>query len=181
MPRGRDEDLGTELPQRHTFVYFLVIAAAVLAVPVVQTARRSLAESGGTAIAAWAMTAVMLVLLVVVPLLLARSILVRHTFVSGDAVSIVASGEVRQQIAFDDMTEVRVRFSGRGGETVRNDKVFLLGDLTTGRGTVLVSRFHVHTLQPLLRRLASEVAERPELLTSDAERDFFEHALSTAP
>jgi hypothetical protein len=175
------DGLGTELPQRHTFVYFLVIAAVVLAVPVVRTARRAAGEVGGTAIGLWATTVVMLLIFIVVPLLLARGIVVRHTYVSEDAVSIVRAGEVRQQIAFDDLTEVKVRFSGRGGETFRNDKVFLIGTPSTGRGNVLVSRFYVDSLQPLLRRLAAEVEERPELLTSDTERDYFEYALSTAP
>lgn len=175
------DGLGTELPQRHTFVWFLLIAALVFAVPVVRTARKALGESGGTAIGAWAMAAVMALVLVVVPLLLVRGILARHTYVSDEAVSVVTGGEVRQQIAFDDLTEIRVRYSGRGGTTLRNEKVFLSGPLRTGRGTVLVSRFYVDTLQPLLRRLEAEIAERPELLKGEVERDYFDHALSTAP
>jgi hypothetical protein len=173
--------LGTELPQRHSVAYALLVAAVVLAVPCVRMAQRSWGESGGTAVGAWAMTAVMVLVLVLVPLLLARSILTRHTYVSAEAVTITRGDVVRQQVAYDDLTEVRVRFSGRGGDTMRNDKVFLVGRLTTGRGAVLVSRFQVETLQPLLQRLAVEVAERPELLTSDVERDYFEHALATAP
>lgn len=175
------DGLGTELPQRHTFVWFLLIAALVLAVPCVRMARRALDETGGAAAGAWAMTAVMLLVLVVVPLLLVRSILVRHTYVSEDAVTIVAGGEVKQQLAFADVTEVKVRFSGRGGDTFRNEKVFLAGTLREGRGTVLVSRFHVDTLQPLLARLADEVEQRPELLRGDVERAYFEHAMSTSP
>ena len=175
------DGLGTELPQRHTFVWFLLIAALVFAVPVVRTAQRALGESGGTAIGAWAMAAVMALVLVVVPLLLVRSIVSRHTYVSEEAVSVVTGGEVRQQIAFDDLTEVKVRFTGRGGETFRNEKIFLAGPLRTGRGNVLVSRFYVDSLRPLLERLAVEVEQRPELLTSDAERGFFEHAMTTSP
>ena len=175
------DGLGTELPQRHTFVWFLLIAALVFAVPVFRTARTALGESGGTAIGGWAMAAVMALVLVVVPLLLVRSILARHTYVSDEAVSVVAGGEVRQQIAFDDLTEVKVRYSGRGGSTLRNEKVFLNGPLRTGSGTVLVSRFYVDSLQPLLQRLEAEVAERPELLQGEVERGYFEHALTTAP
>lgn len=175
------DDLGTELPQRHTFVWFLLLAALLLAVPCVRMARRSWGESGATAVGAWAMTAVMALVLVVVPLLLVRSILNRHTYVSEGAVTIVIGERVRQQIAFDDVTEVKVRYSGRGGETFRNEKVFLTGALREGRGAVLVSRFHVDTLQPLLERLAVEVEQRPELLSGDVERAYFEHALRTTP
>lgn len=175
------DGLGTELPQRHTNALFLLIAALVFAVPCVRMVRSSWGESGGTAVGAWAMTAVMVLLLVVIPLLLVRGILTRHTYVSDETVSVVKGGEVSQQIAFDDLTEIKVRFSGRGGDTFRNEKVFLTGPLRTGRGNVLVSRFYVDSLQPLLERLAAEVAERPELLSSDVERDYFEHALTTAP
>ncbi len=178
----RDVDgLGTELPQRHTVVWFLLIAALVFAVPVLRTGRSAMGESGGPAIGGWAMAAVMALVLVVVPLLLVRSILARHTYVSDEAVSVVTGGDVRQQIAFDDLAEVKVRFSGRGGSTLRNEKVFLSGSLRTGSGTVLVSRFHVDSLQPLLQRLEAEVAERPELLKGEVERDVFERALATAP
>jgi hypothetical protein len=175
------DGLGTELEQRHTFVWFLLIAALVFAVPVVRTVRAAMGESGGTAIGGWAMAAVMALVLVVVPLLLVRSILVRHTYVSDEAVSVVTGGEVRQQIAFDDLTEVKVRYSGRGGSTLRNEKVFLSGPLRAGSGSVLVSRFYVDSLQPLLQRLEAEVAERPELLQGEVEREYFEHALTTAP
>ena len=175
------DGLGTELPQRHTFVWFLLIAALVFAVPVFRTARAAMGASGGAAIGGWAMAAVMALVLVVVPLLLVRSILARHTYVSDEAVSVVTGGEVRQQITFDDLTEVKVRYSGRGGSTLRNEKVFLGGPLRTGSGTVLVSRFYVDSLQPLLQRLEAEVAERPELLQGEVEREYFEHALTTAP
>ena len=174
------DGLGTELPQRHTFVWVLLVAALVFAVPVVRTAVKAMGESGGTAAGGWAMAAVMALVLVVVPLLLVRSIVSRHTYVSDEAVSVVSGGEVRQQIAFDDLTEVRVRYSGRGG-VLRNEKVFLSGPLRTGSGTVLVSRFYVDSLQPLLQRLAAEVAERPALLKGDVEQEYFEHALTTAP
>jgi hypothetical protein len=173
--------LGTELPQRSTITWILLAAAVVFLVPCVRTARRALGESGGTAAGLWAMTAVMALLLVVVPLLIARSIHQRHTYVSDEAVSIVTGDELRQQIAFDDLTAVKVRYSGRGGSTFRNEKVFLEGPLRTGSGTVLVSRMYVDSLQPLLRRLAAEVAERPELLAGEVERDYFEHALTTSP
>jgi hypothetical protein len=175
------DGLGTELPQRHTFVWVLLIAAAVFAVPVVRTVVKAMGESGGTAIGAWAMAAVMALVLVVVPLLLVRSILSRHTYVSEDAVSVVTGGELRQQIAFDDLTEVKVRFTGDGGKFMPNEKIFLAGQPQTGRGTILVSRFYVDSLQPLLRRLEAEVANRPELLQGDLERDYFEHAVKTAP
>lgn len=175
------DGLGTELPQRTTMMWILVGAAVIFLVPCVRTARRALGESGGTAAGFWAMTAVMLLLLVVVPLTIARSVHQRHTYVSDEAVTIVKGDEVSQQIAFDDLTEVKVRFSGRGGETFRNEKIFLAGPLRTGRGNVLVSRFYVDSLRPLLERLAVEVEQRPELLTSDAERGFFEHAMTTSP
>ena len=175
------DGLGTELPQRHTYLGFMLVAALVFAVPCFRMARRSWSETGGTAVGAWAMTAVMVLVLVVAPLLIARSISTRHTFVSDEAVTLVSGDTVRQQIAFADITEIRVRYSGTGGNTFRNEKVFLVGPLRTGSGTVMVSRMYVDSLQPLLERLAAEVAERPELLTSDIERDFFERAVSTAP
>lgn len=175
------DGLGTELPQRHTFVWFLLIAAAVFAVPVVRTVVKAAGGSGGTAIGAWAMAAVMALVLVVVPLLLARSIWTRHTYVSDEAVSVVSGGELSQQIAFDDLTEVKVRYSGNGGQFLPREKIFLSGTPRAGRGTILVSRFYVDSLQPLLRRLEAEVAARPELLKGDLERDYFEQALSTAP
>jgi hypothetical protein len=174
------DGLGTELPQRYTFVWFLLIAALVFGVAVVRTAVKAMGETGGTAIGAWAMAAVMALVLVVVPLLLVRSIVSRHTYVSDEAVSVVTGDDLRQQVAFDDLTAVKVRYSGRGG-ALRNEKIFLEGPLRTGSGTVLVSRFYVDSLQPLLQRLAAEVAERPELLQGEVERDYFEHALSTAP
>lgn len=175
------DGLGTELPQRHTFVWFLLIAAVVFAVPVVRTARSTAGESGGPAVGGWAMAAVMALVLVVVPLLLVRGILTRHTYVSDETVSVVTGGELRQQVAFDDLTEIKIRYSGRGGSTFRNEKVFLSGPLRTGYGSVLVSRFYVDSLQPLLQPLAAEVAERPDLLQGEVERDYFDYALTTAP
>ena len=175
------DGLGTELPPRHTFAWFLLIAAVVLAIPVVRTIRSAVGESGGAAIGAWAMVAVMALVLVVVPLLLVRSILTRHTYVSDETVSVAKGGEVSQQIAFDDITEIKVRYSGRGGSTFRNEKVFQSGPLRTGSGSVLVSRFYVDSLQPLIQRLAAEVAERPDLLQGEVERDYFDHARSTTP
>ena len=174
------DGLGTELPQRHTFVWVLVVAAVVFAVPVVRMVRAATGESGGTAIGAWAMAAVMALVLVVAPLLLVRSILTRHTYVSDEAVSVVTGGEVRQQIAFDDLAEIKVRYTGEGGKVMPSERIFLSGEPRVGRGTILVSRFHVESLQPLLRRLEAEVAERPELLHGDLERDYFEHAVKTA-
>lgn len=70
---------------------------------------------------------------------------------------------------------------GRDVGALRNEKVFLTGPLRTGSGTVLVSRFYVDSLQPLLQRLEAEVAERPELLQGEVEREYFEQALTTAP
>ncbi|MBC2932210.1 hypothetical protein [Nocardioides sp. zg-1228] len=174
------DGLGAELPPRRTFVWVLVLAAVVFAVPVVRTVRAATGESGGTAIGAWASAAVMALVLVVAPLLLVRSILTRHTHVSDDAVSVVTGGEVRQQIAFDDLTEIRVRYTGDGGKVMPSERILLSGEPRVGRGTIVVSRFHVESLQPLLRRLAAEVAERPALLQGDLERDYFQHAVTTA-
>lgn len=174
------DGLGTELPRRTTIMWLLVAAAAVFLVPCVRTARQARAGSGGTAAGLGGMAAAMVLLLVVVPLVIARSIHRRHTYVSDEGVTVI-SGDDRRQIDFADLEEVKVRFSGRGGETFRNEKVFLVGQLTDGRrGVVLVSRSYVETVGPLLRRLAVVVAERPELLTSDVERDNFEQALTTA-
>ena len=64
----------------------------------------------------------------------------------------------------------------------RGETVFLVGRLSSDeRGSLTVSRMYVDTLRPLLTRLQAEVAARPELLTSDVERGFFEHALATSP
>ena len=43
------DGLGTELPQRHTFVWILLIAAVVFAVPVVRTAVRTTGTAKTTA------------------------------------------------------------------------------------------------------------------------------------
>lgn len=176
------DGLGTELPQRTTIMWILLGAAVVFLVPTVRTARRAMGESGGTAAGFWAMAAVMLLVLVLVPAWIARSMHQRHTYLSAEGVTVTSGDDVRKQIAFADLEEVRVRYSGRGGETFRNEQVFLVGRLTGGeRGAVVVSRAQVETLQPLLDRLAAEVARRPELLTSDVERDYFEHAVRTSP
>jgi hypothetical protein len=172
--------LGTELPQRRTFGWALGGAALVFAVPVVRTVAAALDEAGGAAVGAWAMAAVMALVLVVVPLLLARGILGRHTYVSDDAVSVVSRGEVRQQVAFADLTDVRVAATGQGGRLLPRENVLLSGQLRTGTGTVLVSRLYVDTLQPLLQRLAVEVAARPELMRGELERDSFERAVANS-
>ena len=175
------DGLGTELPQRGTITWILVAAATVFVVPCLRTARRALDESGGTAAGFWGMTAVMVLLLVVVPLLVARSIHQRHTYLSDDAVT-VTSGDDRRRIDFAALEEVKVRYSTRGGQVFSNEKVFLVGQLADGRrGVVVVSRFYVESLQPLLERLAVEVGQRPGLLSDETERGYFEYALSTAP
>lgn len=176
------DGLGTELPQRTTIMWILLGAAVVFLVPTVRTARRAMGESGSTAAGFWGMAVVMLLVLVVLPGWFARSMHQRHTYLSDEGVTVTSGDDVRQQIAFDDLEEVRVRFSNRGGETFRNEQVFLVGRLASGdRGSVVVSRANVETLQPLLERLSAEVARRPELLTSDVERGFFEHAVKTSP
>ncbi|MBD3947324.1 hypothetical protein [Nocardioides ganghwensis] len=175
------DGLGTELPQRTTIMWILLAAAVVFLVPTARTARRALGESGGTAAGLWAMSAVMVVLLVVVPLRVARSIQQRHTYLSDDAVTVV-SGDDRRTLAFADLEEVKVRYSTRGGSVFRNEKVFLVGRSDRGERTVItVSRYYVETMQPLLRRLAVEVDQRPGLLDGDLERDYFDHALRSAP
>jgi len=174
------DGLGTEQPQRRTFVWVLLLATLFFAVPVVSTAVEAMNESGSAAAGAWTMAAFMALLLVVVPLLMARSIASRHTYVSEEAVSIVTGGELRQQLAFEDMTKVEVRFTGNSGNLMPREKIFLSGPLRTGRGTILVSRLYVDSLQPLLRRLQAEVADRPELLQDDLERDYFQQAVRSA-
>ena len=174
------DGLGTELPQRHTYVWVLHLAALFFAVPIVRTVVKAMGESGSAAVGAWAMAAVMVLLFVVVPLLMARSITSRHTYVSEEAVSIVTGGELRQQLAFEDMTEVKVRFTGNSGNLMPREKIFLSGPMRTGRGTILVSRLYVESLQPLLRRLQAEVAARPELLQGELERDYFQQAVRSA-
>ena len=176
------DGLGTELPQRTTIMWVLVAFAVVFVIPCVRTVRRAAGESGGTAAGWWAMSAAMVVVLVVVPLLVARGIHQRHTYVSDEGVTTTSGDEVRKQIAFADLEEVKVRFSNRGGQALRNETVFLVGRLSSDeRGSLTVSRMYVDTLRPLLTRLQAEVAARPELLTSDVERGFFEHALATSP
>lgn len=172
--------LGIELPQRRALGWALGGAALVFAVPVVRTVSAALDETGGAAIGAWAMAAVMALVLVIVPLLLARGILGRHTYVSDEAVSVVSRRVVRQQVAFADLTDVRVAATGQGGTILPRENVLLTGHLRTGRGTVLVSRLYVDTLQPLLERLAVEVAVRPVLLHGELERDSFERAVANA-
>jgi hypothetical protein len=174
------DGLGTELPQRHTYVRVLLLMTLFFAVPVVSTAVEAMRESGWAAAGGWAMTVVMVLLLVVVPLLIARSITSRHTYVSDEAVSVVSGGELRQLLAFDDLTEVKVRYTGNGGNLMPKEKIFLSGPMRTGRGSILVSRLYVESLQPLLRRLEAEVADRPELLRSGLERDYFEQAVRSA-
>ncbi|MDR7252983.1 hypothetical protein J2X46_001968 [Nocardioides sp. BE266] len=176
------DGLGTELPQRTTIMWILLAAAVVFLVPTVRTVRRATGESGGTAAGFWGMAVVMLLVLVLLPAWIARSMHERHTYLSDEGVTVTSGDDVRQQIAFADLEEVKVRFGPRGGETFRNEQVFLVGRLASGdRGSVVVSRASVETLQPLLERLSAEVERRPELLTSDVERGFFEHAVKTSP
>lgn len=176
------DDLGTELPQRTVMVRILVGAAVVLTVPTLRTAVTAAGLTGRDAVGAWAMSLVMLAVLVVLPLTLARSIRQRHTFVSDEAVTVITAGGRHRRAAFADLTAVRVRVSGQGGTFLQNEKVFLIGpgDTETSR-VVLVSRMHVATVRPLLDRLATEVERRPVLLSGDLERDYFERALVTAP
>lgn len=176
------DGLGTELPQRTSFVWVLALTALVLAIPCLRIARRASGESGVEALGAWAMTAVMILLLVVAPAAIAWSIHRRHTYVSDTAVSVSIGTEVRQQIDFVDLEELRVRVSGTGGDFLRNERIFLIGTLSSGkRGRVVVSRMYVDSLRPLLERLSEELATRPELLSSDLERGYFDRALAVAP
>lgn len=175
------DGLGTELPQRGTIMWILLGAAVVFAIPCLRTARRAMGESGGTAAGFWAMSALMVLLLVVLPLLVARSLHQRHTYLSEDGVTVI-SGDARRSVAFADLEEVKVRYSTRGGQVFRNEKVFLVGRGAGGRReVVVVSRYYVDSLQPLLQRLEAEIAGRPELLQGELERGYFEYALSTAP
>ena len=112
--------------------------------------------------------------------MLAREVLVRRTYFSDDTVSIVRGGRLHQQVAYADLTEVRVRVSGQGGGRFRNERVILVGPLRAGRGALLVSRLYVESVRPLLERLAAEVGQRPGLFTSEVERDWFERVLATA-
>jgi hypothetical protein len=173
-------DLGTELPRRLGSAWIFLAMAAVLAVPCLGMAVESADVSGPSAAAAWAGTVAMTLLLVGAPLGLAREVLVRRTFLSDETVSIVKGGRLHQQVAYADLTEVRVRVSGQGGGRFRNERVVLVGPLRAGRGAVLVSRLYVESVRPLLDRLSVEVAQRPGLLTSEVERDWFDQVLATA-
>lgn len=175
------DDLGNELPQRMTITWVLVGFALLLLVPTVRTAARAVsADTGGQTLGFGATALVMAALFVVTPLLVARANHQRHVYVSDEAVTVV-SGTDRTSVAFDDLREVRVRVSGTGG-AFANQKVFLVAGGADGERRVLsVSRYSVETIQPLLRRLATEVEQRPELLDGDLERGYFEDALRSAP
>lgn len=178
------DDLGNELPQRMTITWILVGFAVLLLVPTVRTAARAVsADTGGQTVGFGATALVMAALFVVTPLLVARANHQRHVYVSDEAVTVV-SGSDRTSVAFDDLREVRVRVSGTGG-AFANQKVFLVAGGAGGadgqRRVLSVSRYSVETIQPLLRRLATEVEQRPELLDGDLERGYFEDALRSAP
>ncbi|WP_426243239.1 hypothetical protein [Nocardioides sp. LHG3406-4] len=173
--------LGVELPQRTPFVWALVAMAALFAVPCVRMVAAAAGEHGSAALGGWAMAVVMTLVVVVLPLFLARHIQQRHTYVSEEAVTWVQGDEVRRRMRFADVEEVRVRFGGPGGFDWLNEKVYLIGTLGDGsRGHVIVNRVFNTTIQPVLQRLAVEVERRPALLADDTERAFFADALTQA-
>lgn len=176
---------GVELPQRTGVMWLLVAVAAVFLVPSVRMVRKALGETEtSTQLLGWGMTTAVVLVMVVLPLLMARSMHQRHTFVSDDAVTTTKGDSVRQRIRFDDLEQVRVRYDGNmGGATLQwiNEAVVLVGADDRGRQRqVPVSRIFVTTLQPLLRRLEQEVARRPDLLADRHERQLFESALAQA-
>ena len=164
-------DLGTELPQRSTVMWILVGTAVVFLVPTWRTARASLAADGAQQLGGWAMTAVLALLLVVLPLWIARHMSQRHYHVSDDAVTWRQGDRVRAQVRFAELERVRMTHDGGLGAAtpeLLNDAVVLQSRDDTGRERRLrVSTVFVTTLEPLLEQVAREVARRPELMAAD--------------
>lgn len=177
--------LGTELGQRTSVVWLLLVTAAVFTVPGVRMVRRALRERElPTVLVAWAVTGAVVVAVVVTPLVVAHQLHQRHTWVSDEAVTQTRGDDVVARLRFADVEEVRIRYDGGLGAATPewvNEAVVMVGTDASGeRHQVRVSGLMVTSVQPLLRRLAEEVRRRPGLLRTDAERRLFETALAEA-
>ena len=179
-----DPGLGVELPQRTSVIWLLLATAVIFLVPVQRLVRRSLRETGGARLAAWAMTVVLALVVVVTPLVVAWGLHRDHVYVDDDAVTRTSGDEVTQRLAFADVDTVRVRFDGDPAALTPGwfaQAVVLTGTDEDGvRREVRVTRVGVTSVAPLLRRLAEEVESRPDLLADDDERELFEAALADA-
>lgn len=164
-------DLGAELPQRSTVMWILVGTAVIFLVPTWRMVRSSVDQSGSQQLGWWAMTAAIALLLVVLPLWIARTMSQRHYYVSPDRVTWLQGERIRMQMRFEDVDRVLMRYDGGLGASTPewfNDAVVLVGRDQDGRERHLrVSRVFVTTLHPLLERVAEDVARRPALMEAD--------------
>lgn len=173
-------DLGVELPQRTTVVWLLIGVAVLFVVPTWRTVGTAL-DAGDTAtkVGGLAMAAGLALLMVVMPLLFARHMIRRHTFVSDAAVTWVQGERVVQQTRFDDIERIHATWDAGLGATRPNllRDVVELTSTVEGRTQVQrISAFFVTDMRPLMTRLITVVEERPEVLPAD-ERDQFERAV----
>ncbi len=180
-----DAGLGTELPQRTSVVWLLLACGLVLVIPTLRMVGKALAEDAMPALlVGWGMTLVVFLLFVVLPLYCAWNLHQRHYVVSDTTVTRLKGDTPTQTMAFADVEEVRARFEGGLGAATPewfNQAVVMIGTDKSGeRRQLRVSKVFVESLHPLLERLAEEVDRRPQLLTSDAERELFTSALSDA-
>lgn len=173
--------LGNTLPQRTTVMWMLVATSVFFAIPVLRMARRALAESGGTAVGGWAMTATILALLVLLPLGIARHMHQRTYVVTDETITWLQGDRARVEMQFADLKSVHMRYDGGLGAATPewfNDAIVLVGPDSHGQPRVLrVSRVFVTTLHPLLLQIAEELRARPGLMDA-GDREVFDDRLA---
>lgn len=171
-----EHNLGTELPQRTGFAWLLIGFAVVMAVPTVQVVLRSVQAEAQQRTLGLVMAVVMTLVLVLAPALAARHLLRQHVYVSPDAVTLTTGERVRVQMRFSEVTAVRLTTEGGTGTTdVTSPRQVVVLTGRDAQGTqrdLRVTAMFVKTLDPLLARLAAEVAARPDILP-ESERDRF--------
>lgn len=164
-------DLGTELPQRTALAWAMVAVAVVLAIPTYRVFRTAAGGSGS--LGTWVMGVGMALVLVVVPLLLARGLLRIHVHVSGSTLTRTYGDRVVHQLQFSQVTRVRVK------REAYFTTITLWGDDPRHRALVFpVSMAYVNDLEPLAQRIDAELERRPDLFLDDYEErrwDEFRH------
>ena len=172
---------GVELPRRTAVMWLLVAFAVIFLVPSGRMVRMAMGESGmPRLLLVWGMTGAIILVAVVLPLLIARSMRHGRTFVSAEAVTQTRGEVIRKQIRFEELVEIRARSNGRMGGVPSESVTLIAADTHGKRRGMHVSRVFVTSLQPLLARLEREVERRPELLANPHERELFQAALVEA-
>lgn len=164
-----DRGLGVDLGRRRDMLGVVAAGVVVVAVPVFARVIDLTTAPGGAGPGVWMLGYVTMCLVLASPVWCAEH---WRTHVSASSLTQTWRGQVVNQVWFDDVTAVRVRFGARAGwwPALRHFVAVEALDAGGQTTTLRVPAVTVASLAPLLLAVAAHVGDRPEVRLDDEAR-----------